>query len=410
MAAIAPTTTTTTKKTAYCAALLVLSHFLAHNHDHSFAQAELVHVNRQSFLRSPSHPEESPTKDRHGTTGRHPEVIVSDEMFDDPAMAALEERDSDDNEDGSSSRNVLEAYVPDFTALLDTSDYAYDETNTTLREFEDNSFGIGTCQGPCNSDEQCKDGLLCYPRKGFSLVPGCEGEGLIDTGYCYDPASVVGGDTFDHVASKGTSELGKCQGECANSVHCRGSLLCMEREANETVPGCFGESKEGMNYCYDPFYGSDDPFQLRLYWQKGYNWQGDSREQKFCLECEEDKCQQGSYVEVRKCDASDTKFQFIRLDNGKILLKVSHRRLCVESVPFDSSLGDRLMALARCDETEERQQFVPGLGDFDGDRFELVASDNRCVTPEHHPRSKENVERFLCSTARSHKSSYWNKF
>ena len=36
---------------------------------------------------------------------------------------------------------------------------------------------LGKCQGDCDGDKQCKPGLKCFERNGYTKVPGCEGRG-----------------------------------------------------------------------------------------------------------------------------------------------------------------------------------------------------------------------------------------
>ncbi len=46
---------------------------------------------------------------------------------------------------------------------------------------------LAKCHGECNSDDDCKDGLECYDRKGYQQVPGCNGTGVQHRDYCIDP-------------------------------------------------------------------------------------------------------------------------------------------------------------------------------------------------------------------------------
>eukprot|EP00544_Gedaniella_sp_CCMP2646_P000945 CAMPEP_0202507126 /NCGR_PEP_ID=MMETSP1361-20130828/51558_1 /ASSEMBLY_ACC=CAM_ASM_000849 /TAXON_ID=210615 /ORGANISM="Staurosira complex sp., Strain CCMP2646" /LENGTH=347 /DNA_ID=CAMNT_0049141229 /DNA_START=24 /DNA_END=1067 /DNA_ORIENTATION=+ len=52
----------------------------------------------------------------------------------------------------------------------------------------------GKCQGACEDDSGCAEGLTCMVRNADEAVPGCSGTiGLWDgTNYCYDPAEAVG--------------------------------------------------------------------------------------------------------------------------------------------------------------------------------------------------------------------------
>jgi hypothetical protein len=49
-------------------------------------------------------------------------------------------------------------------------------------------------------------------------------------------------------------KLAKCQGDCDGSTECQDGLICMQRSANEPVPGCLGltSSKYGIDFCIDP--------------------------------------------------------------------------------------------------------------------------------------------------------------
>lgn len=69
------------------------------------------------------------------------------------------------------------------------------------------------CQGDCNSDEECKNGLKCRQRDTFEDVPGCTGTGDLGWDYCYDPTG------FDPPLEQkkdsvpgGSFALGECQG------------------------------------------------------------------------------------------------------------------------------------------------------------------------------------------------------
>jgi hypothetical protein len=49
---------------------------------------------------------------------------------------------------------------------------------------------MGLCEGDCDNDNECEGNLLCFERQGVtgdSPVPGCEGVGVTDKDYCYDP-------------------------------------------------------------------------------------------------------------------------------------------------------------------------------------------------------------------------------
>ncbi|KAL7482816.1 hypothetical protein ACHAW6_012959 [Cyclotella cf. meneghiniana] len=147
------------------------------------------------------------------------------------------------------------------------------------------------CQGDCNSDDDCADGLKCFSRGNgeVTAVPGCEsgGEGdLAGMDYCYspepptttttttttiaitttttitiEPAELMSSD----MVSFSPSELSfarecsaeypcnACEGDCDDDSHCASGLLCFSRVQGSVlfVPGCVGVGIAGMDYCYD---------------------------------------------------------------------------------------------------------------------------------------------------------------
>ncbi len=52
---------------------------------------------------------------------------------------------------------------------------------------ENPSFTLGLCEGDCDHDNQCEDGLKCFQRNNYVTVPGCGDGGTHDYDYCYDP-------------------------------------------------------------------------------------------------------------------------------------------------------------------------------------------------------------------------------
>lgn len=75
-------------------------------------------------------------------------------------------------------------------------------TNGTLAVVGNNgepadAFPLGLCQGDCDDDDQCQEGLRCFIREpGGPNPPGCAGSpintgGTADNGndFCYDPAA-----------------------------------------------------------------------------------------------------------------------------------------------------------------------------------------------------------------------------
>ena len=174
---------------------------------------------------------------------------------------------------------------------------------------------LNECEGDCDKDHHCADGLVCYQRGANEEVPGCTG-GKSDnsrTDYCIRPAadtaplntssptplptipplsSVTPGPTalptpvptqlptpaptvnptsrpvqvivqenvsnlpnvkFVHLNPN--NPLNECEGDCDNDNQCAGDLICHQREfGNEEVPGCTGGKSDNSrtDYCIRP--------------------------------------------------------------------------------------------------------------------------------------------------------------
>merc|ERR1712113_252421 len=62
--------------------------------------------------------------------------------------------------------------------------------DTLVKVFSDAENGsLGPCQGHCSHDDQCKSNLKCLQRTNDLPVPGCNGKGISNTNYCYEPVS-----------------------------------------------------------------------------------------------------------------------------------------------------------------------------------------------------------------------------
>ena len=154
------------------------------------------------------------------------------------------------------------------------------------------------CQGDCDTDSECGDGLVCLQRKGNDQrVFGCRGTPVRDVDYCIrkedmdetlkptnepsllmtakptpsptahpvaQPSNEVddNGNVLREVESCSEDEpCGACEGDCGGNSDCLGSFRCWKRKNHakggndgrlESVPGCLGQGKFKFDYCYDP--------------------------------------------------------------------------------------------------------------------------------------------------------------
>lgn len=117
----------------------------------------------------------------------------------------------------------------------------------------------------CYYDNQCEEGLLCFSRRGYEFVPGCEGPGISGVSYCYDPFSTGLTEAellrpVDEYCDK-KDRCEKCKGNCYEDNDCENGLYCYRRYALELIPGCAGQGSYGMSYCFDPAdLESEQPF------------------------------------------------------------------------------------------------------------------------------------------------------
>ena len=126
------------------------------------------------------------------------------------------------------------------------------------------------CQGDCDNDHECGEGLICYQRKGNDQkIPGCSrGSPIGDVDYCIrkgdmdetpkptnepsifmadeptphptahhvaQPSSEIGdhSNVLREVAKPGNDDdnkLGRCQGDCSSNDDCIGDLKCYKRK------------------------------------------------------------------------------------------------------------------------------------------------------------------------------------
>ena len=137
-------------------------------------------------------------------------------------------------------------------------------------------------------------------------------------------------------------------------------------------------------------------------------WQEEYVHRKWCVRCFR-RCREGEGIEIKKCNRSPTKFQFIYYPGDEVQIKVASRNVCLEA---DFSERPRTVYLKRCDRSESLQRFVATRGDFRGRRFEITPKTRPgwCLTQRHHPKDDEDIDIESCPTARISDTSYWNRY
>mmetsp|Transcript_18054 Transcript_18054/g.18282 ORF Transcript_18054/g.18282 Transcript_18054/m.18282 type:complete len:177 (-) Transcript_18054:141-671(-) len=127
------------------------------------------------------------------------------------------------------------------------------------------SSNLHKCQGDCDTDDNCADGLICYDQRGWvgeRGPPRCSGIPFKTWDYCFDAGVINISEDSDQLleihADPGHIHndflLYKCQGNCDSDDNCVDGLSCYNQQwwlGGEGPPGCSGSRYENWNYCYD---------------------------------------------------------------------------------------------------------------------------------------------------------------
>jgi len=115
----------------------------------------------------------------------------------------------------------------------------------------DPSTRLGLCQGDCDNDSECTDGLRCFQRSGTEDVVGCTGADF-NSGYDFCAYRPTDNTLFlvDNNLSETDQRMGLCEGDCDSDNECAGELTCFQRSGTKEVPGCLGLGANNKDYCH----------------------------------------------------------------------------------------------------------------------------------------------------------------
>jgi hypothetical protein len=140
-------------------------------------------------------------------------------------------------------------------------------------------------------------------------------------------------------------------------------------------------------------------FNLKIYWQQGYRWQGSTKEQKWCMKCRSDNCSDGTGIKIARCDKDDPRQQFYFDDrrirsrkNNDMCLKRYGRYIAMDGCDNSS---DQVWSNLRTDAPFELQ--IPGNG-------------SKCASQHHHPKDGEKVYMNSCKLAQRSTTDKWIVF
>merc|ERR1719356_474985 len=113
------------------------------------------------------------------------------------------------------------------------------------------SITLDRCEGDCDTDSDCDDGMFCFQRSGHTMVPGCSSGGAGDVNnmdYCVP----YGGPSLVYKGSNPSFILGQCEGDCDSSGGCGEGMFCYQRSGFAKVPFCGSGGAgdvNGADYC-----------------------------------------------------------------------------------------------------------------------------------------------------------------
>ena len=152
---------------------------------------------------------------------------------------------------------------------------------------------------------------------------------------------------------------------------------------------------------------------IKLFWQQGYDWQGEHFERKWCLRCDTGHCNPGVKVLIHQCDLVNQVFDITPVssnqDTGYLIKTASNvPNMCMERDPVTLNL----IYMQVCDPTNHMQHWMAQNGTFDSARFQITQKDytHYCVTDRHWPKDGEDVHMEPCWLAADSDTSYWTTY
>lgn len=211
------------------------------------------------------------------------------------------------------------------------------------------AYPLWECQGDCDSDNDCSEGLFCYHRDGNEPVPGC-----------------LGGEND-------TSRTDYCT-----------AIVPVPAPVNPPTM---------------------DDFCLKMHWELGYFWQEENFVSEWCIGCSNGVCREGETLFLQECTSDAARFVFLDVEADEIQIQAVGTNLCLERFRL-------VTTLEYCDPANVQQHWTALKGSFTGGPFEITQNFNNedyCLTTHHHPKYGEAVEFYKCSVARKDDTSLWNR-
>jgi hypothetical protein len=216
--------------------------------------------------------------------------------------------------------------------------------------------------------------------------------------------------------------LGLCEGECDRDRDCQGDLICYQRGAGDTVPGCSGAPNSNSDFCVDPqvleairqgifdfdshtdysaqYVGTSQPTRLRLFRHEIYYWQETREETFWCMQCE-GLCEDGRRIKINYCDEANDRQLFIAV--GETIRPAGVTSLCFTETGFD--VEEEAVTLKPCNGATNQNFY----GFKEQGLFQLRPRTGltHCLTQMHHPKAHELVFPRTCTRVEENDTSLW---
>jgi hypothetical protein len=160
-----------------------------------------------------------------------------------------------------------------------------------------------------------------------------------------------------------------------------------------------------------------------MYWERGYLWQDNPKEKKYCMTCcrcsilnfedngdycSPSSCFAGAQLWVQNCNDGYGEDFVVRKVGAFMQIKEENNNLCL------TRTERRFLTLQNCNSADTAQLWK---SISKNSRFELTPAYRKrsdeeayCMTQQHHPKSDEVVGLKRCSLAHKDDTGYWETY
>lgn len=302
-------------------------------------------------------------------------------------------------------------------------------------------FPLNLCEGNCDSDSDCAEGLICLKRVDGDPVPGCFGGLNYGVDFCIlDPYAFPNTLLAPVPVPQPTQPptpfptMSPTKEPTPFPTKYPSPYPTQYPTSYPTHPPVSGPTYEATGsptlattttLVPTPAPTPPQPYhnvRIRLYWEEGYTWRGSTNESSYCMmtdyngECWEGPVT-GSCIQdvmyIATCnDDIRQRFSILFVNHTKALNDIVMIKVARDDRCFQRD-GEQIV-LQQCDATNDLQQWFTHRGAYFQRRFEIssVSLDNYCATQEQYPKPGEMVSLLPCSIPRDplHETNFWERW